>query len=177
MKALDSDAPDSGSIYSPPESAFPSPTAISDPARTLLVVDDDADVRRVLAQTLSSQGYQVLQAENSAEALRVARATATIHLLLTDFSMPGGNGLDLTRKFRTVHPKTPVLMVSGSMPQNVDKLAGLDHFETLDKPFEFDELFRKVRTLIDAVAPLPQRFDRPKGTSSRNAARGRSNTP
>jgi DNA-binding response OmpR family regulator len=99
----------------------------------------------------------VLQAENPAEALQVARATATIHLLLTDFSMPGGNGLDLTRKFRTVHPMTPVLMVSGSMPQNLDKVAGLDHFETLDKPFAFEDLFRKVRMLVDAVAPFLRR--------------------
>ena len=157
MKDFDSDAPDSGSIHSPSRSAFPSPTEISDPARTLLVVDDDAVIRQLLAQILSSQGYQVLQAENPAEALRVARATATIHLLLTDFSMPGGNGLDLTRKFRAVHPETPVLMVSGSMPQNLGKVAGLDRFETLDKPFKFDELFRKVRTLVDAVAPFPQR--------------------
>ena len=95
MKDFDSDAPDRGLME------------ISDPARTLLVVDDDADVRRLLAEILSSQGYQVLQAENPAEALRVARATARIHLLVTDFSMPGGNGLDLTRKFRTVHPETP----------------------------------------------------------------------
>jgi len=157
MNAFSFDAPDSGSIYSLPKSAFPSPTDISDPARTLLVVDDDAEVRRLLTEILSSQGYQVLQAGNSAEALRVASATATIHLLLTDFSMPGGNGLDLTRKFRTVHPKTPVLMVSGSMPQYPDQVAGLDQFEFLDKPFEFEELFRKVRTLLDAVAPLPRR--------------------
>jgi DNA-binding response OmpR family regulator len=157
MKAFDSDAEDSGSMYSPPKSAFPSPAAISEPARTLLVVDDDPVVRQLLAQILSSQGYQVLQAENPAEALRVASATATIHLLLTDFSMPGGNGLDLTREFRAVHPKTPVLMVSGTMPKNLDKVAGLDHFEILGKPFEIDELFRKVRTLVDAVVPLPRR--------------------
>lgn len=157
MKAFDSDAPDSESIYSPPKSAFPSPTDISDPARTLLVVDDDDVIRQLLTEILSGQGYQVLQAESSAEALRVASSTEKIHLLLTDFSMPGGNGLDLTREFRTVHPKTPVLMVSGSLPQNLGKLAGLDHFETLDKPFEFQELFRKVRKLVDAVAPLPQR--------------------
>jgi PleD family two-component response regulator len=83
MKYFDSVAPDSGSICSPPKSAFPSLTEISDPPLTLLVVDDDAEVRRLLAEILSSQGYQVLQAENSAEALRVASATATIHLLLT----------------------------------------------------------------------------------------------
>lgn len=157
MNAFDSDALESGSRYSPPKCAFPASTGISEPARTLLVVDDDPDIRQLLTEILTSQGYQVLQAENPAEALRVARATATIHLLLTDFSMPGGNGLDLTRKFRTVHPMTPVLMVSGSMPQNLDKVAGLDHFETLDKPFAFEDLFRKVRMLVDAVAPFLRR--------------------
>jgi two-component system, cell cycle sensor histidine kinase and response regulator CckA len=157
MKAFDSDAPEGGLMDSPPTSTFPSPTEISDPARTLWVVDDDRVVRQLLAQLLSSKGYQVLQAENRAEALQVAGATATIHLLLTDFSMPGGNGLDLTRQFRTLHPKTPVLMVSGSSPQLLGNLADLDQLEILDKPFEFDELFHKVRTLVDAVAPLPRR--------------------
>jgi two-component system, cell cycle response regulator CpdR len=157
MKPFDSNAPEGGTMYSPPKSAFPSPTEITEPARTLLVVEDDPVVRLLLTQGLSRQGFQVLQAENPAEALRVAGATPTIHLLLTDYSMPGGNGLDLAREFRTVHPMTPVLMVSGSRPQNLDQVAGLDRFEILDKPFVFDDLFHKVRTLVDAVAPLPRR--------------------
>jgi DNA-binding response OmpR family regulator len=124
--------------------------------QTILVVDDDATVRSLEAQLLSSQGYNVLQADNGAEALRLAD-TATIHLLLTDFVMPDVDGLELTRKFRAVHPETPVLMVSGSLPLTNNTIANLAHFASLPKPFAFDELLQKVRTLIQAKTPFPIR--------------------
>jgi DNA-binding response OmpR family regulator len=124
--------------------------------QTVLVVDDDAMVRSFEAQLLSSQGYNVLQADSGAEALRLAD-TATIHLLLTDFVMPDFDGLELTRKFRAVHPETPVLMVSGSLPPTDNRIENLAHFDFLPKPFAFDELLQKVRTLIQAEAPLPIR--------------------
>lgn len=72
--------------------------------------------------------------------------------------MPEVDGLELTRRFRAVHPKTPVLMVSGSLPVlRARSEPDLDHFAFLAKPFHFDELLRKVRTLLDAAAPLPIR--------------------
>lgn len=124
--------------------------------QTVLVVDDDAMVRSFEVQLLVSQGYNVIQAESGAEALRLAD-TATIHLLLTDFLMPDVDGLELTRKFRTVHPETPVLMVSGSLPLADKRIENLAHFSFLPKPFAFDELLQKVRTLIQAEAPFPMR--------------------
>ena len=124
----------------------------------MLVVDDDPMVRDVETQVLRVQGYTVLEAESAAEALRLAGETATIHLLITDFSMPEVDGLELTRRFRAVHPKTPVLMVSGSLPLlRARSEPDLDRFEFLAKPFQFSELLHKVRTLLDAAAPLPIR--------------------
>ncbi|MGO8677975.1 MAG: response regulator [Limisphaerales bacterium] len=99
----------------------------------------------------------VLQAEGAAEALRLAREAAAIHLLITDFSMPEVNGLELTRRFRAVHPKTPVLMVSGSLRFLRDGIQDLDRLEFLAKPFQLDEPLHKVRPLLDATAPLPIR--------------------
>jgi two-component system cell cycle sensor histidine kinase/response regulator CckA len=124
--------------------------------QTVLVVDDDAMIRSFEVLLLSSQGYNVLQAGSGAEALRLAD-TATVHLLVTDFLMPELDGLELTRIFRTVHPETPVLMVSGSLPPTDDRIQNLGHFGFLPKPFKFDELLRKVRTLIDAETPFPRR--------------------
>jgi two-component system response regulator GlrR len=124
--------------------------------QTVLVVDDDPLIRSFEAQLLSSEGYNVLQAESGAEALRLAD-TATIHLLVTDFLMPNLDGLELTRKFRTVHPETPVLMVSGSLPPTDNRIENLAHFGFLPKPFAFDELIQKVRTLIQVEAPFPRR--------------------
>lgn len=121
------------------------------------MVDDDPMVRDVETQFLRLEGYTVLPAEGAAEALRLARETAAIHLLITDFSMPEVDGLELTRRFRAVHPETPVLMVSGSLPLIQHRADDLDRFDFLAKPFQFSELLHKVRTLLDAAAPLPIR--------------------
>jgi len=66
-------------------------------------------------------------------------------------------GLGFTRRFRAVHPKTPVLMVSGSLPLIQHRADDPDRFEFLAKPFRLNELLDKVRTLLDAAAPLPIR--------------------
>ncbi len=130
---------------------------MSEPPKTLLVVDDDPWFRNLETQFLRLEGYTVLEAEGAAKALRLAREAAAIHLLITDFSMPEVDGLELTRQFRLVHPKSPVLMVSGSLSVLYDQTQALDRFEFLAKPFAFDELLRKIRALLDAVAPLPIR--------------------
>jgi DNA-binding response OmpR family regulator len=158
MKSLQSDLRRKKPIYSLATiPALPPPARIAEPARTLLVVDDDRMVRDVETQILCLHGYTVLQAEGAAEALRLAREAAAIHLLITDFSMPQVDGLELTRRFRAVYPKTPVLMVTGSLPMVEHKANGLDRFEILEKPFHYKELLHKVRTLLDATAPLPIR--------------------
>jgi DNA-binding NtrC family response regulator len=129
-----------------------------EPPKTVLVVDDDAMVRDVETQVLRLEGYTVLEAEGVAEALRLAAVTATIHLLITDLVMPEVDGLELTRRFREVHPKIPVLMVSGSLPLlRIRSELDMDRFAFLAKPYQFDELLRKVRWLLDATAPLPIR--------------------
>jgi len=157
MKTYHSNPMRSDSSPSEPPSASPSSARASEPNQTLLVVDDDQAVRKLEAEILHQQGYNVLQAESAAEALRVAASTAAIHLLITDFSMPEVDGLELTRRFRAVHPKTPVLVVSGTLPALRDETQDLDRLEILAKPFEFAELLRKVRALLDAAPLLPRR--------------------
>jgi CheY-like chemotaxis protein len=130
---------------------------MSEPAKTLLVVDDDPLVRDLETQILRLQGYTVLEAENAAEALRLAASTAAIHLLVTDFAMPDIDGIELARRFRAAYPTTPVLLVSGSLPLIENRAGDLDRVELLAKPFAFHELLDKVRTLLDACVPLPIR--------------------
>jgi DNA-binding NtrC family response regulator len=126
-------------------------------AETVLVVDDDALVLDLETQILHLHGYTVLKADGAAEALRLAREAAAIHLLITDFWMPEVDGLELTRQFRAMHPKTPVLMVSGSLPLIGQTTENLDRFEILAKPFQLSELLHKVRALLDVTTPLPIR--------------------
>jgi DNA-binding response OmpR family regulator len=125
-----------------------------------MVVDDDPLVRNMETQILREEGYTVLAAEGAREALRLAGETATIHLLVTDFLMPEIDGIELTHRFREVHPKTPVLMVSGSLPVAEQHTHGLERFECLPKPFHISEFLSKVRALLDATIPLPRRASR-----------------
>jgi len=121
-------------------------------------VDDDQEVRELETEILCQQGYHVLQAKSAAEGLRVAAATSAIDLLITDLMMPEADGLELTRRFHAVHPKTPVLVVSGSLPLLRAKSGrDLDSFGFLPKPFQLDELIEKVRKLLEAAAPRPMR--------------------
>ena len=143
------------SSQSQPTPASPPSRISSDPAETLLVVDDEPMIRDLEAHILRLNGYTVLQAQDAAEALRLAGETEKIHLLITDFSMPEVDGLELSRRFRAVHPKAPVLMVSGSLPLLRDGTRDLDRVELLAKPFAFSELLHRVRTLLDAAETLP----------------------
>jgi DNA-binding response OmpR family regulator len=121
---------------------------LNDIAETLLVVEDDEAIRNLEVQILSQLGHQVLQAAGPREAMRLAAATPTIHLLLTDFAMPEANGLELARRFRAVHPQTPVLMVSGSLEAINGRVDYLDRFEVLAKPFMPEDLVRMVQALL-----------------------------
>src|SRR5258706_15672939 len=143
MNAFPLDQSYGDSDYWLPSSRFaPSALSIADPP-TLLVVDDDACFRELETRALCDQGYKVLQADGAAEALRLAGATPTIHLLLTDFLMPDVNGLELAWQFRNLHPATPVLMVSGTLSQIQGKIGDLDRFAVLEKSSSFDELLGK----------------------------------
>jgi DNA-binding NtrC family response regulator len=130
---------------------------LSDEAETLLVVDDDDAIRDLEVRILRQLGHKVLQAAGPLEAMRLAAATSTIHLLLTDFLMPDANGLELARRFRAVHPQTPVLLVSGSLEAINGRADHLDRFEVLAKPFKSEDLVRTVQALLrdSAVTTAP----------------------
>ena len=150
--------PERPSSHSVPIVAFPQHAKASEPSKTVLVVDDDPLVLDVEVQILRQEGYTVLQAASATEALGLAATTATIDLLITDLLMSEVDGLELTRRFRAMHPKTPVLMVSGSLPLLRVRIAlDLERFDFLAKPFLFNELLRKVHKLLAAAASVPIR--------------------
>ena len=158
MKYLQNSLEDTEPVQSLAALEYSVPAEVTEPPKTVLVVDDDPMVRDLETQVLRVQGYKVLEAVGAAEALRLAGQTATIHLLITDLVMPEVDGLELTRRFRAVHPKTPVLMVSGSLPLLRARCEmDMDRFAFLAKPFQFSELIHKVRVLLDTAAPLPIR--------------------
>ena len=91
---------------------------------TVLVVEDDDDVRSLVQRMLSRFGYRVIEANSPAKALRIADATDTsIDVLLADVVMPGMSGVELAEHIRRVRPMIPVLLMSGytsdSLPSGV----------------------------------------------------------
>lgn len=114
------------------------------PRRTVLLVDDDHDVREVTAALLDSFGYAVVQADSADQAL--TKLDTDIDLLLTDFAMPGTNGAELAHLVRRRHPRLPIVFITGYA-----ELGGLDDeaHMIVQKPYRNDEL---ARTLEQALA-------------------------
>jgi DNA-binding NtrC family response regulator len=80
--------------------------------QTILVVDDERDVRELLALVLQSAGYAVIIAANSREVLDIL-ATRQVALLITDYHMPEMNGTELIARVRAAHPRLPMILASG----------------------------------------------------------------
>jgi PAS domain S-box-containing protein len=118
---------------------------------TVLVVEDEELVRKVIGETLSAAGYAVLEAGSAGEAMALtARHGGRIDLLITDLVMPGHSGQELVARMCELRPGMAVLCVSGYADQAVVQTGHLGT-ETpfLQKPFTPDALLRKVREILD----------------------------
>ncbi len=116
--------------------------------KTILVTDDNPEVRDLLGQVLRSQGYQVLSAENAEQALQIAeRHHEPIDLLLSDVMMPGLNGIELADRLQAARPRTGVLLVSAYAGGIV---APGRSWGFLPKPFTLRELLFQVQRNISA---------------------------
>ncbi len=118
---------------------------------TVLVVDDNPDVRRVVAGQLSQLGYRVLHAENGPEALGVIGTEPGVDLLFTDVVMPHGmDGFALAEEARKMRPDLKLLFTSGFPSSSVQAQRQIDPgLEFLGKPYRRQELARAVRKVLD----------------------------
>ena len=80
--------------------------------KTILLVDDEPDIRDVLSLSLSDMGYQVYEAENGNEALRIFKEVQP-SMVMTDIKMPGMDGVELLQKVKHENPETEVIMITG----------------------------------------------------------------
>jgi two-component system KDP operon response regulator KdpE len=126
--------------------------ANSEAKRNILVVDDEAQITRVLKTTLSSQGYGIRTAADGNQALHEMETWAP-DLVITDLRMPNMDGLELCRHIRA-HSRVPIIVLSvkGEEAIKVEALdAGADGYVT--KPFSIKELLARVRAAFRRTAP------------------------
>jgi CheY-like chemotaxis protein len=110
---------------------------------TILLVDDDQEVREVTRAMLHELGHVVLEAGSGGAALDLLQHETAIDLLVVDFAMPGMNGADVARLAHARNPNLPVLFVTGFADRG--GLAGIDDAYIVGKPFHYDELAGKVQ--------------------------------
>lgn len=121
-------------------------------SKTILLVDDQAEVRQILSRMLGSLGYAVVTACDSADALAVDAARPdAIDILLTDLEMPPGmDGRQLARLLRERHPGLGVLFLSGQLDDGDDTGASVDEAgRYLMKPCTMKELSASLSRLIE----------------------------
>jgi PAS domain S-box-containing protein len=122
-------------------------------SETILVVEDDPDVRLFSVETLRELGFTVLEASDGPTALRTLEQHREVKLLFTDVGLPGLNGRELVDLARQRRPGLAVLFTSGYARNAIVHQGRLDPgVELLPKPFTQLELSRRVRALIDAAA-------------------------
>jgi len=114
----------------------------------ILVVDDDAPIRRMLSRTLGAEGYAVALAADGSEAL-VEVERSVPDLIVLDVAMPGLDGITVSRRLRARGLAVPILMLT-ARDELKDRVRGLDAGadDYVVKPFETDELLARVRALL-----------------------------
>jgi len=121
------------------------------PGECILVVEDDADVRAYVVETLRGVGYEVLEAAGAEEALALMDRHKSISLLLTDVVMPGQNGRKLAEAAGQRQAALKVLYMTGYSRNAIVHQGRLDPgVELLQKPLTSEQLASTVRKVLDA---------------------------
>jgi len=117
---------------------------------TILVCEDDADVRMFSTEALTDLGYRVLEASDAAAALDLLEQGGKIDLLFSDVVLPGGRtGADLAREARQRYPGLKVLLTTGYARSALDDSGVAPAFEVIAKPFSVDRLAQRLRQILE----------------------------
>lgn len=121
---------------------------LSENSETILVVEDNPEVREVTLQRVEGLGYVVIEATNANEAIEILKGRADIHLVFSDIVMPGPlSGFDLARWVAEHRPEVPIVLTSGFAGDPEQRLEGKD-LPLLDKPYSRLELARALKSGI-----------------------------
>ena len=132
----------------PAAPALPKQPVISEESgsgATVLIADDEAALRQAVVQILRTNGYKVLEAQTSPEALEMAQGySGTLDVLLTDIVMPGLRGTELARRVAKAHPEVQVIYMSG-YAEGFQESPLPENSIFLQKPFRFATLLEQLK--------------------------------
>jgi CheY-like chemotaxis protein len=128
---------------------------ISEEDDTILVVEDDKDLRAYLVEVLRDLNYCAIGAQDAAAALGILQQSAVrVDLMLTDVVMPGMNGRELSRRARELRPQLKVLFMSGYSPNAVVHQGRVDRdVQLIQKPVSLQDLSARLRDMLDQRRP------------------------
>ncbi|SAK68912.1 hybrid sensor histidine kinase/response regulator [Caballeronia ptereochthonis] len=134
-------------IYLPVADGAASDAQIEPALDTVLVVEDEPDLREATAELLRSLGYDVLIAGNGADALESLKRGDDIQILFTDVVLPNGiDGIQLARSTRQLRPDVRIVLASGyALPALTEEHGSLDDFAFVGKPYRLADLVRMLR--------------------------------
>ncbi|MDM0047989.1 PAS domain-containing sensor histidine kinase [Variovorax sp. J22R115] len=117
---------------------------------TVLVIEDEANIRILVAEVLEQAGYRVIQADEGSRGLRLLQSRARVDLLITDVGLPGGmNGRQVADAARVTRPELKVLFITGYAENAAVGNGHLERgMEVMTKPFEITALANKVRGMV-----------------------------
>lgn len=117
---------------------------------TVLIVDDEEDLRFIARDVLEQQGYSVLEATDGLAALKAVEQGLKLDLIITDLMMPEMNGAELIERIRQTHPDMKFIIISGSSNRTlIEKGVADTTIPLLIKPFNLDDLVQYVDHIFE----------------------------
>ena len=132
----------------------------------ILIVDDEAGIRQLMVHFLDTQGYAVSQAATAHAALELVQQ-APVDLVITDWTMPGMTGLELTQELIAQNPHRPVLMMSANGEASaIDQALDIGVSDYLVKPFNLKDAIKRIDQVLERRRMASQNQTHPQNNGA-----------
>jgi two-component system chemotaxis response regulator CheY len=130
----------------------PAASATQTPSSSILVVDDDPEIRSLTRTFLEHEGFHVYTSGDAERAANIFRSAPHIDLLITDYNMPQRSGMDLAIELKSLRPTLPILVISGAFLNTLQYEQLRSHgWNFLARPFSLPQLLAKVHQIFQLL--------------------------